>query len=94
MNDEDKAIFVARTISSWRGKSENVSLDKRVYMSFFSTLKPVHTVHDKKTRDPIFILVNRKDAIESAKKVYNLKTKGDPLPGNTPVNYEAGAIKE
>ena len=74
MNEEDKAIFVARTISSWRGSGSTVSLDKRVYLSFFSTLKPVHTIHNKKTGDPIFILVNRQEAIDLAKKVYNLKT--------------------
>ena len=86
MTPEDKAIFVARTISSWeKTDRETISLEAKVYTTFFPTLVIVHTVHDLKTGNPVFILVNRQDAILSAKRIYNLKTKGDPLPGKTEV---------
>jgi len=81
MDAEDKAVFVARTISSWeKTDRKTVSLEAQVYMSLFPTLRIVHTVHDQSGK-PIYILINRQEAIQSAKSIYNLKTKGDPLPG-------------
>ncbi len=77
MDQEVKTINAARILTSWeRSTRENVSIEAKTYGIYFWFIEPVHTIHNEKG-NPVFIIVNKKEAIRQAKREYNLKVRGD-----------------
>ena len=72
-----KEVFLVDMISTWSSSPrKTVSIEKDLYIEFFSFLKPVHTIHDRATGNPIFFLFNRLELIEAVKKKYNFQEQG------------------
>ena len=74
LTEEQRDVFIAKILTVWKATNRpTISLEKDVYISLFSFLTPIHTVHDKLTGDPVIFLFPRKKAIDQTKKQYNMR---------------------
>jgi hypothetical protein len=70
---EYKSIIVNHFLQQWvQSRSKTTSVDAETYSNYFAFIPVVHTVHDQ-NKTPVLILMDRFNAIELAKKYYDLK---------------------
>ena len=75
---EQKDVIVAQMLSVWKNtKQDTISMEKELYLDFFSFLRPIHTVHNKRTGNPIIFVFNRLDTIRETKIRYNFREMGE-----------------
>ena len=77
----EMGVEVNKILSVWiRCTRPTVSIDADMFRMFFPFLPVAHTVHNKSTGNPVFILVNRLDAIKRVQAHYQLH-EGKKLNG-------------
>jgi len=60
--------IIATILSIWKNTDRpTITLDSDTYQEYFPYLKPSLTIHDSKTKEPVFSTFNREYAIKEVK---------------------------
>ena len=74
MHQDSHDIVVAKILAHWAtSRAKTVSIDASTFSNLFFYLPVLHTVHDRETKEPILLIVDRLTAIRLVKEDNNMK---------------------